>query len=69
MTYTSPSQDQSMYPSVTKGSEEWDSEYKIRVVVEKNIQYFKDLWPAVILKQETIEQLKPIYYLQVLPNN
>jgi len=31
-----------MYPGVIRGSEEWISEYKIRVVVEKNIQYFKD---------------------------
>jgi hypothetical protein len=42
MTHTSPSQDQRMYPGVIRGSEEWDSEYKIRVVVEKNIQYFKE---------------------------
>ena len=42
MTYTSPSQDQRMYPGVIRGSEEWESEYKTRVVVEKNIQYFKE---------------------------
>lgn len=42
MAYTSPLQDQRMYPGVIRGSEEWISEYKIRVVVEKNIQYFKE---------------------------
>ena len=42
MVYTSPGQNQRMYPGIIRGSEEWDSEYKIRVVVEKNIQYFKD---------------------------
>lgn len=42
MTYTSPSQNQRMYPGIIRGSEEWVSEYKIRVVVEKNIQYFKE---------------------------
>jgi hypothetical protein len=42
MTYTSPSQDQRMYPGIIRDSEEWISEYKIRAVVEKNIQYFKE---------------------------
>lgn len=42
ITHTSPAQDQRMYPGEIRGSDEWVSDYKIRVVVEKNIQYLKE---------------------------
>jgi hypothetical protein len=42
VTYTQASQDQRMYPGVIRESEEWISNYKIRGVVEQNIQYFKE---------------------------
>lgn len=40
--YTSPSQNQRMYPGVIRGSEEWIADYRIRTVVEQTIQYFKE---------------------------
>lgn len=30
------------YPGVLRGTEEWDNTYKIRVIVEKSINHFKD---------------------------
>ncbi len=42
VTYTSPYQDLRLYPGIIRGSEDWISKYNQRVVVEKNIQYFKD---------------------------
>jgi hypothetical protein len=42
MIYTAPGQNLRMYPGIIRDSDEWVSEYKIRVNVEKNIQYFKD---------------------------
>jgi hypothetical protein len=42
MFYTFPGQNQRMYPGIIRGSEEWETEYKIQGVVEQNIQYFKD---------------------------
>ena len=30
------------YPSVERGSKEWDETYKVRVNVEKSINHFKD---------------------------
>jgi hypothetical protein len=58
MTHTSPSQDQRMYPGVISGSEEWDSEYKIRVVVEKSIQYFKEPMACGNLKTRDNQTIK-----------
>lgn len=42
MLYTSAGQNQRMYPGIIRDSKEWEAEYKIRVTVEKNIQYFKE---------------------------
>jgi len=42
MLYTSPNQDLRMYPGIIRDTEEWIKEYKLRCVVEQNIQYFKD---------------------------
>jgi hypothetical protein len=42
MFYTASGQNRRMYPGIIRDSDEWLSEYKIRVNVEKNIQYFKD---------------------------
>ncbi len=55
MTYTSPSQDKRMYPSVIRGSDEWISTYKTRVIVEKNIQYLKE--PMACGKLKTRDNL------------
>lgn len=37
-----PEQNLRAYPETTRGTEEWDSTYKIRVNVEKAISHFKD---------------------------
>lgn len=58
MTHTSPSQNQRMYPGVIRNSEEWISEYKIRTVVEKNIQYFKEPMACGNLKTRDILTIK-----------
>ncbi len=42
MAYTSPAMDLRMYPGVVRHSDEWNSLYKIRGIVEHNIQYFKE---------------------------
>jgi hypothetical protein len=55
MTHISPSQDKRMYPGVIRGSDEWVSTYKTRVVVEKNIQYLKE--PMACGKLKTRDNL------------
>lgn len=42
MLYTSPNQNLRMYPGIIRDTEEWKKEYKIRCVVERNIQYLKE---------------------------
>jgi hypothetical protein len=39
--YTHSKQNFRLYPGIIRGTEEWATEYKIRGVVEQNIQYFK----------------------------
>jgi len=42
MFYIYPEKNLRAYPGTTRGTQEWDSTYKIRVAVEKNINHFKD---------------------------
>ena len=42
MFYIYPEKDFRAYPGTARGTEEWDSTYKIRVNVEKSINHFKD---------------------------
>ena len=42
MIYVYPEQNLRAYPGTIRGTEEWDSTYKIRVNVEKSINHFKD---------------------------
>ncbi len=42
MFYIYPEKNLRAYPSVARGSEEWDGTYKIRVNVEKSINHIKD---------------------------
>ncbi len=42
MFYIYPEKNLRAYPGVLRGSQEWDSNYKIRVNVEKSINHFKD---------------------------
>ena len=42
MIYVYPEQNLRAYPGTVRGTEEWDSTYKIRVNVEKAINHFKD---------------------------
>lgn len=42
MLYIYPEQNLRAYPGTVRGTEEWDSTYKIRVNVEKSINHFKD---------------------------
>ena len=42
MIYVYPEQNLRAYPGTTRGNEEWDATYKIRVNVEKSINHIKD---------------------------
>ena len=42
MIYVYPEKNLRAYPSVERGSKEWDETYKIRINVEKSINHFKD---------------------------
>lgn len=42
MIYIYPEQNLRAYPGTVRGTDEWDSTYKIRVNVEKSINHFKD---------------------------
>lgn len=42
MVYVYPEQNLRAYPGTIRGTQEWDSTYKIRVNVEKSIHHFKD---------------------------
>ena len=42
MIYIYPQQDLRAYPGTIRGTQEWDSTYKVRVNVEKSINHFKD---------------------------
>ena len=42
MIYIYPEQDLRTYPGTIRGTEEWDSTYKIRTTVERSINHFKD---------------------------
>ena len=42
MIYVYPEQNLRAYPGTTRGNEEWDVTYKIRVNVEKSINHIKD---------------------------
>ena len=42
MFYIYPEKNLRAYPGTTRGTQEWDSTYKIRVAVEKNINHLKD---------------------------
>lgn len=63
VTFTSPSMDKRMYPGEIRGSDEWISDYKIRVVVEKNIQYFKEPMACGNLKTRDNLTIKADLYL------
>lgn len=63
VTFTSPSMDKRMYPGEIRGSDEWISDYKIRVVVEKNIQYLKEPMACGNLKTRDNQTIKADLYL------
>ena len=42
MVYTYPEKDLRAYPGVIRGTEEWDTTYKIRTAVERDINYIKE---------------------------
>ncbi|AGX42187.1 hypothetical protein FHU23_000959 [Clostridium saccharobutylicum] len=42
MFYIYPEKNLRAYPGITRGTQEWNNTYKIRVAVEKNINHFKD---------------------------
>lgn len=42
MVYIYPEKDLRAYPGTIRGSKEWDDTYKIRTVVERDIQHIKD---------------------------
>ena len=42
MIYVYPEKSLRAYPGVERGSKEWDETYKVRVIVEKSINHFKD---------------------------
>ncbi len=42
MTYVYPEQNLRAYPGVLRGTQEWDETYKIRTIVERTINHFKD---------------------------
>ena len=42
MVYIYPEKDLRAYPGTIRGTEEWDNTYKIRTVVERNINHIKD---------------------------
>ena len=42
MIYIYPEQDLRTYPGTIRGTEEWDTAYKIRTTVERSINHFKD---------------------------
>ena len=42
MVYIYPEKDLRAYPGTIRGTEEWDDTYKIRTVVERDINHIKD---------------------------
>ena len=42
MVYIYPEKDLRAYPGTLRGTDEWDSTYKIRTTVERSINHFKD---------------------------
>ena len=42
MFYLYPEKNLRAYPGTIRGTDEWDSTYKVRVTVEKSINHFKD---------------------------
>lgn len=42
MFYIYPEKNLRAYPSTTRGTQEWDFTYKIRVTIEKSINHFKN---------------------------
>ena len=42
MVYIYPEKNLRLYPGVLRGTEEWDSAYKIRTSVERSINHIKD---------------------------
>lgn len=42
MVYVYPEKDLRAYPGTIRGTEEWDNTYKIRTVVERDINHIKD---------------------------
>ena len=43
MIYIYPEQNLRAYPGCISDTDEWDSTYKIRIIVEKSINHFKDI--------------------------
>ena len=42
MVYIYPEKDLRAYPGTLRGTEEWDTTYKVRTVVEQNIHHIKE---------------------------
>lgn len=61
--HTSPALNKRMYPGEIRGSDEWISNYKIRTVVEKNIQYLKEPMACGNLKTRDCLTIKADLYL------
>lgn len=57
MFYIYPEKNLRAYPGTTRGTQEWDSTYKIRVAVEKNINHFKDSYCVANRKTQNEQTL------------
>ena len=63
VTYTFPNREKRMYPGVIRDSEEWITGYKLRTVVEKNIEYIKEPLSCGSLKTRNKKTIKADLYL------
>jgi hypothetical protein len=63
VTYTFPQQERRMYPGIIRDSEEWIEGYKLRSVVEKNIEYIKEPLSCGSLKTQNKKTIKADLYL------
>ncbi len=64
MIYLYPEKNLRAYPGTARGTEEWDSTYKIRVNVEKSIHHFKDSFCIAGRKTQNEKHSMRISYRQ-----
>jgi len=62
MTYIYPGKDLRMYLGTFRGTKEWSDTYKIRAVIEKSINHFKDSFDLAGRRTQTKKQFIPICY-------